>query len=172
MTPRKVTARIGEEQVGVDLRADGVATVTWGQEEATFTLRYLGHGRFRVGSGDRTFLAYSVDDGDTRWVFVEGEVVRLELAAPGARRRRAAAGHESLSAPMPATVVRVLVAPGDRVARGAPLVVLEAMKMELPLRAPHDAVVEAVRCQEGELVQPGVPLVDLDETAGGGEDVP
>ena len=172
MTPRKVTARIGNETCAVDLRADGVATVRSGSRSETFSLRYLGHGRFRVGAGDRTLLAHAVDDGDTRWVFVDGEVIRLELEAPGARRRRAATGHESLSAPMPATVVRVLAAPGDRVARGATLVVLEAMKMELPLRAPHDAVVEAVRCVEGELVQPGVPLVDLDETASGGGETP
>jgi 3-methylcrotonyl-CoA carboxylase alpha subunit len=120
-----------------------------------------------VGAGDRTLLAHAVDDGETRWVFVDGEVVRLELVAPGARRRRAAAGHESLSAPMPATVVRVLAAPGDHVTQGSPLVLLEAMKMELPLRAPRDAVVKTVRCAEGELVQPGVPLIDLEETVSG-----
>jgi 3-methylcrotonyl-CoA carboxylase alpha subunit len=156
----------------VDLRADGVAVVTSESHSGTFSLRYLGHGRFRVAAGDRTLLAHAVDDGETRWVFVDGEVIRLELEAPGARRRRAGGGHESLGAPMPATVVRVLVAPGDRVAKGAPLVVLEAMKMELPLRAPHDAIVEAVRCAEGELVQPGVSLIDLAETASGEGEAP
>jgi 3-methylcrotonyl-CoA carboxylase alpha subunit len=166
MTPRKVIARIGDETRAVDLRADGTATVVSAGGAETFSLRYLGHGRFRVRSSERTLLAHAVDDGETRWVFVDGEVVRLELEAPGARRRRAPTGHESLSAPMPATVVRVLVAPGDRVAKGAPLAVLEAMKMELSLRAPRDAIVEAVRCVEGELVQPGVPLIDLDETVG------
>lgn len=172
MTPRRVTARAGDTALEIDVRADGVATVSSGGDTDTFALRYLGHGRFRVSSGDRTLLAYAVDDGETRWVYVEGEVVRLELEAPGARRRRAASGHEALSAPMPATVVRVLVTAGDRVARGAPLVLLEAMKMELPLRAPHDAVVEAVRCTEGELVQPGVPLIELDETVSPGDDAP
>jgi biotin carboxyl carrier protein len=38
---------------------------------------------------------------------------------------------------------------------------LEAMKMELPLRAPHDGVVRAVHCTPGQLVQPGIPLVEL-----------
>jgi 3-methylcrotonyl-CoA carboxylase alpha subunit len=172
MTPRKVNARVGSEIRAVDLRADGVAVVTSESHSGTFSLRYLGHGRFRVAAGDRTLLAHAVDDGETRWVFVDGEVIRLELEAPGTRRRRAGGGHESLSAPMPATVVRVLVAPGDRVAKGAPLVVLEAMKMELPLRAPHDAIVETVRCAEGELVQPGVSLIDLEETASGEGEAP
>ena len=49
----------------------------------------------------------------------------------------------------------------DAVRRGDVLVMLEAMKMELPLRAPHDGVVRAVRCAPGDLVQPGAPLVEL-----------
>jgi 3-methylcrotonyl-CoA carboxylase alpha subunit len=62
---------------------------------------------------------------------------------------------------MPATVVRVMAGAGARVARGETLVMLEAMKMELPVRAPRDGVVRAVHCKEGELVQPGVTLIDL-----------
>ena len=62
---------------------------------------------------------------------------------------------------MPATVVKVLVKPGDRVAKGDTVVVLEAMKMELPVRALGDAVVAAVRCREGELVQADATLVEF-----------
>jgi 3-methylcrotonyl-CoA carboxylase alpha subunit len=39
--------------------------------------------------------------------------------------------------------------------------VLEAMKMELPIRAPREGIIAAVHCEPGELVQPGVALVDL-----------
>ena len=67
-----------------------------------------------------------------------------------------------LAAPMPATVVRILVAPGDASPRGATVVLLEAMKMELPMRAPRDAIVRPSQCAEGDLVQPDVPLVDLE----------
>jgi biotin carboxyl carrier protein len=68
----------------------------------------------------------------------------------------------ALAAPMPATVIRILVKPGVVVRKGETLILLEAMKMELPLRSPQDGTVRAVRCQEGELVQPGRVLVDLD----------
>ncbi len=81
------------------------------------------------------------------------------------RAPRRAAGtdaHQSLTAPMPSTVRKVLVEPGSRVAKGDTLLVLEAMKMELPIRAGADAVVRAVHCREGQLVQPGATLVDLD----------
>ena len=64
---------------------------------------------------------------------------------------------------MPATVRRVLVKPEDTVHPGDPLIILEAMKMELPIRATADGVVRAVNCREGELVQPGVTLVDIVE---------
>jgi biotin carboxyl carrier protein len=62
---------------------------------------------------------------------------------------------------MPATVLKVLVAVGARVKKGETLVILEAMKMELPLRASADATVTAVCCREGELVQPETVLVEL-----------
>jgi biotin carboxyl carrier protein len=62
---------------------------------------------------------------------------------------------------MPATVVKILVTAGQAVKQGETLVVLEAMKMELPIRAPADAVVQAINCREGELVQPERPLVEL-----------
>jgi len=59
----------------------------------------------------------------------------------------AAGGESSLTAPMPGTVIRVHVAPGDRVAARQPLLVLEAMKMETPLTAPYEAVVKAVHVE-------------------------
>ena len=69
----------------------------------------------------------------------------------------------SLTAPMPGTVIKVLVRAGDRVAARRPLVVLEAMKMETPLVSPYDAVVRAVHVTEGERVAGGTLLVELEE---------
>jgi biotin carboxyl carrier protein len=63
---------------------------------------------------------------------------------------------------MPATVIKIPVKPGDAVKKGDVLVLLEAMKMELPIRAAGDAVVRAVYCREGELVQADAPLVELE----------
>ncbi len=54
------------------------------------------------------------------------------------------------------------MAPGQSVAEGETVLVLEAMKMELPVRSPRAGVVKAVHCAQGELVQPGVALVDLE----------
>jgi 3-methylcrotonyl-CoA carboxylase alpha subunit len=74
-------------------------------------------------------------------------------------------GHEQseVVAPMPGTVIRVLVEPGASVAARQPLVVLEAMKMETPLVSPYAATVRAVHVGEGDRVTGGAVLVELDE---------
>jgi biotin carboxyl carrier protein len=72
-----------------------------------------------------------------------------------------AAGTGGCEAPMPGKVVQVLVEVGQTVARGAPLVVLEAMKMEQSLTAPRGGQVSAVRCAAGERVDAGAVLVEL-----------
>ena len=63
---------------------------------------------------------------------------------------------------MPGTVTRVTVAPGDEVARGAPLAVLEAMKMETEVVAPVAGAVRAVHVAEGAVVALGDPLVEIE----------
>ena len=58
-------------------------------------------------------------------------------------------------APMPGTVTRILAEPGADLPRGAPLIVLEAMKMEHTLRAPADGRLKALKCAVGDFVQEG-----------------
>jgi acetyl/propionyl-CoA carboxylase alpha subunit len=118
----------------------------------------LAPGEVRVGETGHAWVCTS---GDMRWVFLNGDVFEFEVQRQG-RRPRAAVSQGSLSAPMPATVVRGDVAPGTVVRRGDTLVILEAMKMELPIRASADGTVTAVHCKPGDLVQPGVALIHMD----------
>jgi acetyl/propionyl-CoA carboxylase alpha subunit len=75
-----------------------------------------------------------------------------------------AGGEQSaVTAPMPGTVIRVLVAEGEEVQQRQPLVVLEAMKMETPLVSPYEGVVRRVHVGEGDQVAGGALLVELDE---------
>jgi biotin carboxyl carrier protein len=64
---------------------------------------------------------------------------------------------------MPGTVIKVLVAAGERVSARQALVVLEAMKMETPLVSPYDATVRTVHVAEGDRVAGGTLLVELDD---------
>ena len=125
------------------------------------TVTPIGRGLYRVSEGARTWTVAVAGPADNRWVWVDGLVARLDSSATAGRRRGRSGAHD-LAAPMPATVVRVLVDVGARVSRGDTLLMLEAMKMELPIRAPRDGVVTALHCAAGQLVQPGVNLLELD----------
>ena len=65
---------------------------------------------------------------------------------------------------MPGTVIRVEVAPGDEVLARQPLVVLEAMKMEIPVHSPFDGTVKALHAAEGDQVAGGALLVELESS--------
>jgi acetyl/propionyl-CoA carboxylase alpha subunit len=120
-------------------------------------------GSIRVGGGGEEVVVWAAVAGHTRWVFVNGHVFTLSIGRQTARPVRRSTGlHGSLTAPMPATVVKVNVKRGDAVRAGDVVVVLEAMKMELPVRSPGGGRVVAVNCREGELVQPDVSLVDIE----------
>jgi biotin carboxyl carrier protein len=122
----------------------------------------LGAGRYEVTRESGRSVAYGVRVGGKVWVFLDGRVhVIGDTNAPAGPGRRDEA---SLAAPMPATVVAINVTPGQAVKAGDVLVVLEAMKMELAVTAPHDGRIRSIVCHVGELVQPGVPLVEFDES--------
>jgi len=144
---RIVTVRVESEQVHI--------------EESTFTVQPAGRGVYVVSDGERRWSVATAGPRDDRWVFVDGHVARLEIAAGVSRARRRSDSHE-LASQMPATVVRVLVEPGAHVSRGDTLVVLEAMKMELSIRAPRDGAIRAVHVKAGQLVQPNVELLELE----------
>ena len=124
------------------------------------TVTAIGPGLYRVDDGTRAWTVAVAGPPENRWVWVDGQVARLD--PPSSSRRRGRAASDELAAPMPATVVKVLVEVGATVKRGDTLLMLEAMKMELPIRAPRDGVVTAINCQAGELVQPSTHLLELE----------
>lgn len=109
--------------------------------------------------GRRLLVPFAVS-GETVEFILNGERVEALVTAPGAKRRGGGREH-SMAAPMPGVILKILVEPNDAVTKGTPLLVLEAMKMEHQIRAPRDGTVAAIRCSVGELVQPGVDLIEL-----------
>lgn len=159
--------QLGEREVVVDLEPDGVrvdgALVPAHLEPLPGTpLRQLRIGErslvFAVESGERGGWALSWRG--ERWdAAVVDERTRHIRSLTGEGRQRAGAGE--VKAPMPGLVLRVHVAPGQRVAAGEGLVVLEAMKMENQIKAPAAGVVEAVRVGAGTAVEKGQVLLVL-----------
>jgi biotin carboxyl carrier protein len=105
--------------------------------------------------------AWALTAGGERWeVEVLDERTRHIRSLAGPNNRHRATG--VLKAPMPGLVVRVQAQAGQPVAAGAPLVVLEAMKMENELKAASPGVVKAVRVAPGEAVERGQVLVEFE----------
>jgi biotin carboxyl carrier protein len=108
----------------------------------------------------RTKLQASLDGRN--WA---GEVIVKTRGAASA-----GAGDSDLTAQFPGKVRKLLVVEGQAVAEGAPLMLLEAMKMEFSIKAPFAGVVKKVCVQEGQQLSPGQQLVDLvPEGAGEGK---
>ncbi len=121
-------------------------------------------GAWRLALVDPDGAVHHVDalaDGRDVWTAIDGVVQVVAGPVEGPRRRGRAAAAHALEAPMPATVTRIVASVGQRVGAGDVLVLLEAMKMELAIRAPRDGTVARIACEAGAIVQPGIPLVEL-----------
>jgi propionyl-CoA carboxylase alpha chain len=154
---RGVTAvveyRFGRD--GVDVRVDG--------EPLDVVVHGTGHHVVDASVGGIRRRFHVVIPADERTIDVDSPLgsssydVVPKFADPS---EAIAAG--SLVAPMPGSVVRVLVEAGARVSKGQPLVVLEAMKMEHTLTAPVDGTVKSIRYAVGEQVPEGAELVEFE----------
>ncbi|MGE3772011.1 MAG: biotin carboxylase N-terminal domain-containing protein [Gammaproteobacteria bacterium] len=156
--------RAGDAEFVLELahRRDGLA-VTVDGETSLVTARELQGDRLSlVADGERARATVFTDDAGVH-VLHDGRYRGFVVFDPlhAAEEDTAAAG--SLTAPMPGAITAVMVQVGDRVARGAPLVMLEAMKIEHTIVAPFDGVVTEIRYAKGEQVaEEGAELVKLE----------
>jgi 3-methylcrotonyl-CoA carboxylase alpha subunit len=145
--------------------------LTAGGETSAVEVLYLEDGRIRAAVDERILEGGFTSEGRNTWVSLAPSVWCLERPdAPDVDE--ALAGTEAgdganLTAPMPGTVVKVLVGEGDEVEEGQTLLVLEAMKMEQSVAAPHAGTVRALPYAEGARVPGGAVLAELEES---GED--
>ncbi len=113
---------------------------------------------------DASWPLVLVQRGDEVFVHLEGVNHRMRLRYP--LERASAESHagadDQVRAPMPGTVISVAVAPGAVVPRGAPLLVMESMKLETTLTAPRDATVREVHVAPGRAFDRDAVLVSLE----------
>jgi oxaloacetate decarboxylase (Na+ extruding) subunit alpha len=158
----KLQVRLDDSTTELTVNADGSVAI----DANNYTVEAIEPGLYRVSDGTRRWTVAVAGPSDARWISVEGHTYVVEVgnreSGVGDRRKTRASGHDAMTAPMPATVMKILVEPGAQVGDGDTVIVLEAMKMELAVRTPRAGVVETIHCKVGELVQPGVVLLELE----------
>ena len=146
-------------EMTADTGGDGVVVV----DGRRFHVAETSTGQYRVTGDDGASMLVAVaGPPHETWTTAAGRARACVVDAAPKRAATGRAAASDMTAPMPATVVKVAVAIGERVAAGAPVVVLEARTMELTVRAARDGVVRAIGCAVGDLVKPGVRLVEID----------
>ena len=159
------TLRHGDElrEVSVEQKGGGALVVRVGETAyAVKVVRCEGaHVELEFDDGRRV-RALAARDKRGVYVHSGGRAFTFVREEPAAGKRRGRGGHEpGLEAPMPGQIRAVAAVLGAEVAEGDTLVVLEAMKMELRIRAPHAGRVTRVSCQVGDVVDRGQVLVEL-----------
>lgn len=139
-----------------------------GREARTlsFTSADLGDSRYLVQDLPKTTVIDALRGEKSSWTLLHGEDT-FELSVRNERdtwleHGAASAAGAQVTVAMPGKVVFVDVKAGDAVTRGQRLLVIEAMKMENDVKAPRDGVVKALRCNVGDAVEAGTPLVELE----------
>jgi 3-methylcrotonyl-CoA carboxylase alpha subunit len=168
--PIKFRYEQGERQfeVGVLVRNDGhVLTLPSGTHRAAALFDTTSNGEhialtLDAETGESQINACVLQHGLQRVVMLHGERYEFNAIDPyeSPHDDEAHAGH--LTAPMPGAIVSVLVKVGDKVAKGQPLIIMEAMKMEHTIVAPFEGKVEAVYFAAKEQVKEGAELVALE----------
>jgi len=160
---RLVDLAVGEHEGKTVVKVDGrelvVDAVAFDERSVTLSI-----------GGERRRVLFDADRGHVfvataghAWEFVPGEEAVADAGGG------VGAFSPLVTSPMPGKVLEVLVAAGDVVEADAALLLLEAMKMEMTVRATHRSRVVAVKVEAGGMVGPGDVLVELEEEAGEAE---
>lgn len=159
----RVQFQAGPEITTVQVERTGNAfRVTIGTRVYAVQAEHAANGQLDLTVDGRHVRSYVAQREGQSYVWLAGQVWRLQKPATNAAAhhvRNVADTSGQIVATMPGLVQAVLAASGDQVMQGAPLVILEAMKMELRLTAPLDGTVTAVHCTPGQVVQRGQLLV-------------
>lgn len=147
-----------EQEIAIERSGDDYRAEVGGREIA-LRVRPLGDGLYGVEADGRPLLAWVARDRDRLLLHLGGRTYEVDERGASPRRTSGAAG--DLRAPMTATVARLLARVGERVVAGQPVVVLEAMKMEMTVRATHAGVVRTLPYGEGDVVGGGEIVAEI-----------
>ena len=160
---RSISFRDGDALIETGVRYQGDRwEITLNGQSTVARGKKLDGDRFAVELDDRRLIASVVAVDDKRTVFLQGSTYSLLRDDPLHRVDAVDSHGGGLTAPMPGKVVALLAQPDQKVEKGAPLLILEAMKMEHTITAPAAGVVKAFCYEPGEQVSDGAALVEFE----------
>lgn len=162
----KQATGISSSEIVVQLIPERAAafSVTFGKESETYSVQVLARSgpEMTLDIAGHVLRVVAVEaQPDIWWARVAGETFCLTRHSPLPLPGVSQASSDSLAAPMPGQVISVLVAEGQTVAAGDPLMILEAMKMEHTIRAPHSGIVSAIHYRPGDQVRAAAVVLDV-----------
>lgn len=158
----------GKEEKEVELSGNQVSV---NGKVISWDLTPLPDGRFHLLADNKSYTAYVANvDREQKKVMLRlnGQMYELEVQEPidlllkkMGLNMNTAKKTESINAPMPGLVLKIMATEGQALKKGDPVLILEAMKMENVFKAPEDAIVKAVKVKEGQAVEKGAVLIEL-----------
>ncbi len=160
--------KIGDETIPVEVTTLNDDTLQFIINDKTYNVDYslIDDHQLHLSVNGKRINTYVTSDDTGKSISVKGHTLfiedaeALELMKKGGKKGSDLP--DSVTPPMPAIVIQVLVNPGDSVSKGQGVIVVSAMKMETTLYAPYDGKVTGINTGEGEKVNPGDILVDIE----------
>jgi 3-methylcrotonyl-CoA carboxylase alpha subunit len=155
-TEHKATLQYGQGPASILIDGRDIPFVSTARDDVTLDLNLQG-AKTRVTG---------VVEGHEVYVHTRNGRFELHWADPFGVEEEDHAGDDRIVAPLPGTVVALLVKEGTQIQKGAPILTLEVMKMEQTLRAPFDGLVKSLKCKVGDIVQEGAELAEIEPKQG------
>jgi 3-methylcrotonyl-CoA carboxylase alpha subunit len=152
----------GAEQNVILRYGNGPTTLTVGKRDITFAMAAGDAGAFDLMLDGATSRVAFVVEGHELYLRTRNGRFELHWVDPFGGETEEQVGEDKIVAPLPGTVVALLVKEGDTLEKGAAILTLEVMKMEQTLRAPFAGVLKAIRCKIGDIVGEGVELAEVE----------
>ena len=160
---REIRLRAGETEKAVNAGYAGDSFVLeFEGKTVTATGRFTGSSELRVDLGGRRINVTVVSANEKRHVFIDGVSFVFAAIDPLFHAGSGGGAEGGLTAPMPGKVIALIAPVGTRVEKGAPLLILEAMKMEHTIAAPAAGTVKVFLFNVGEQVSDGAELVEFE----------
>jgi biotin carboxyl carrier protein len=152
-------------EVEILAMTDAMITARVDGEEIAAPLARLADGSLMLGIGDRRYHLSGTKRAGSIAVAAGAMSAEYQIVEERRGGHHGGLTSSSVDAPMPGTVLKILVSEGTRVATNDPLIVLEAMKTETTLSAESDAMIKRIHVQVGQRVDHGATLIELGAVA-------